>query len=136
MNGLSAMMRFLSAGAAAGAGLGAAEVFGAWKFVARIVDHFIGLDPGRGVGAKAGNLAWKNCDYEQQERFEQQRSQQAAVGKDAVRRFTGEARAGAGEGRTDGGDEFLPARRPLDQQFGRVVKFDDRDVFELESFRH
>jgi hypothetical protein len=53
-----------------------------------------------------------------------------------MRRFTGEARARAGEGRTNGGDKLLPARRPLDQQLGRIVKFDDRDIFELESFGH
>jgi hypothetical protein len=64
MNGLSAMMRFLPTGAAARAGLGAAEVFGARKFVARIVDHFIGLYLRRGVGTKPGDLP-RNYDHDE-----------------------------------------------------------------------
>ncbi len=56
VNGLGAVMRFVTAGAAGGSGLGAAKVFGARQFVAGIIDHFIGLYLGWGVGAKLGNL--------------------------------------------------------------------------------
>ena len=127
-------MGLLTSGAAGGAGLSSAEVFGARQFVAGIVDHFVGLQLGRGVGTKAGNLTRKNRDDEQQKRLNQQRSQHAAVGKNAVRSFTREARSGTSKRRTDGGDELVPTRRPFDQQLGRIVKLDDPDFFELESF--
>lgn len=127
-------MCLLTSGAAGDAGLSSAEVFGARQFVAGVVDHFVGLQLGRGVGTQAGNLPRKNRDDEQQERLKQQRSQHAAVGKNAVRSFAREARSGASERRTDGGDELVPTRRPFDQQLGRIVKLDDPDFFELESF--
>ncbi len=58
----------------------------------------------------------------------------AAVGKNSVGSFSGQARAGAGKGGTDGSGEFLPARRPLDQELGSVVEVSH--FFELESFGH
>jgi hypothetical protein len=67
MNGLGAVMGFLSAGAAGCAGLSAAQILGAGEFVARVVDDFVGLQAGRGVGAEAGDLARNNDDYEKQE---------------------------------------------------------------------
>ena len=48
--------------------------------------------------------------------------------------FAGQARAGASEGRADGGGELLPAWRPLYQELGGVVEVDGR--FELESVGH
>lgn len=71
VNGLGAVMGFLAAGASGLAGLSAAEVFGAWKFVAGIVDHFVGTQFGRGVGPEAIDLAWKDDDDEDQKRFQQ-----------------------------------------------------------------
>jgi hypothetical protein len=134
VNGLRTMMRFQATGASGGARLGAAQVFGARQFITRVVDHFIGTHSGYGVWSEAGNLAGKNDDDEHQESFEQQCTNQASVGKKAVRSFAGEPCAGAGKGRSDGSDELLPRRRPFDQKFGRVVKLDDCDFFELESF--
>jgi len=56
-NGLRAVMGFLSAGATGGAGLSSAQIFGAGKFVGGVVDDFIGLEAGCGVGTKAGDFA-------------------------------------------------------------------------------
>jgi hypothetical protein len=54
-----------------------------------------------------------------------------------VRGFAGEARTGAREGGTDGGDEVLPSRGPFDQELGRVVKITKLGrFFELERIRH
>jgi hypothetical protein len=134
MNGLSAVMRFPAAGAAGGAGLGAAEIFGARQFVAGVVDYFIGLQPGWSVGAKAGNLPRENHDDEQEERFQKERRHHAPVREKTVGSFTGQARTTTSESRTDGSDELVPSRGPLNQQLGRVMKLGERDLFELESF--
>jgi hypothetical protein len=48
--------------------------------------------------------------------------------------FSGQARAGAGEGGTDIGGELLPAGRPLDEELGSLVEVGE--FFELESFGH
>ena len=66
--------------------------------------------------------------------MQQQGRGHAAVGKNSVRSFSSQTRAGTGEGGTDGGGEFLPARRPLDQELGSVVEVSE--FFELESFGH
>ncbi len=51
-----------------------------------------------------------------------------------MRSFPSQAGTRVGKGRTDVGDEFIPTRGPLEQQLRRVMKLDDRDLFELESF--
>jgi hypothetical protein len=106
----------------------------AGEFVARVVDDFVGLEPGCGVGAETVDFAGKNHQDENQECLHQQGDDEAAVGKDAEGGFSGEARAGAGEGGADVGGELLPARRPLDEELGSVVEGDE--FFELESFGH
>jgi hypothetical protein len=128
------MMRFLTSSASRGAGLGAAEVFGAGQFIARVVDDAIGLQPGRSVGAKAVNLLRKNDEDEHAERFQQQRGNHAPVGSDPVWSFPGQSRTRPCKGRTDRGDELVPRRGPLDQELGRVMKLDR--VFELEGIGH
>ncbi len=128
------MTRFLTARAAGYAGLRTAEVFGPRQFIAGVINHFIRLQLRWRVGAELVNLSRKNDDDKQQERLQQPRSQHAPVGKNAVRSFSRQAPAGAGKCRADGGDKLFPPRGPLDQQLRRVVKFYDRDFFELESF--
>jgi hypothetical protein len=59
------MMSFVTAGTAGGAGLGSAQVFGAGQFVGRIVDDFIGLETGWGIGAEALDFAGKNHQDEE-----------------------------------------------------------------------
>jgi hypothetical protein len=131
------MMRFMTTGAAGGSCLGAAEVFGAGQFVAGVIDHFIRLHLGWSVGAKLCNLLRDYDQDEQYERFQQQRSQHTWVRENAMRGFASQARTGAGEGWTDGGEEVLPARGPLDQELGRVVKITKLErVFELECVGH
>jgi len=128
------MVRFLAAGAAGRTCLGAAKVFGAWQFVAGVIDHFIRTHLGWRVGTEPGDL-WRNdYDDEQQKRIQQPRSEHAPVRENTVGSFTGQACAGAGKSRTDGSDELLPGRGPLDQELGRVMKLDR--VFELESIGH
>ena len=63
VNGLGAVMRFLSAGLAVGARLSAAEVFGARQLVAGVIDNFVGA-LGWSVGTELSNLPRKNHDNE------------------------------------------------------------------------
>jgi hypothetical protein len=132
VNRLSTVMRFPATSAAFDASLGAAQIFGAWQFVARVIDHFIGLQPGRSIGTEVSNLLRKNYQDKDKECFQQDRSEHAAVGKNTVRGFASQAPFRAGKGRADGGSKLLPTRRPLDQELGRVVKL-DRFLFELEG---
>jgi hypothetical protein len=70
MNGLGTVVRFLASGAAGGARLGAAKVFGARQFVAGVIDDFVGFQLCRSVGAKLVNLPRENDDDEQQEQLQ------------------------------------------------------------------
>jgi hypothetical protein len=111
-----------------------AEIFGARQFVAGVVDHFVGLQPGSGVGAKAVDLAGKKQGRDQQQKLQEQRRGEAAIGKLSVSGFTGEARPGTGESGSDRSNEFFPARRPLHQELGAFWQLaDGRNCFELES---
>src|SRR5208282_3480833 len=105
VNGLSPVVGFLTSGAACGSGLGAPEILSARKFVARVVNDFVGLQLGRCIGAELVDLPGKDHDHKYQERLQQKRTQHAPVGKNTVWSFPGEARAGAGKGWTDGSDE-------------------------------
>ena len=134
MNGLSTVMGFSSSGAGGCAGLSATQVFGAREFVTGVVDDFVGLDAGRGVGAKAGDLAGKDHQHEDQKGLQQKGSDKTAIREDPEGSFPGEARAGTGQRGTDVGGELLPARGPLDQEPGSVME--RGEFFELESFDH
>ena len=81
-----------------------------------------------------GDFAGEDDDDENQECFQQERCNQAAVRKDSEGSFSGETRRGAGKGGTDGGGELLPAWRPLDQELGSFVE--GGEFFGLESFNH
>jgi hypothetical protein len=107
-------MGFLTACASGAAGLCSTEIFGTRQLVARVIDDFIRANLRCGVGTEAINLARKNCDDEEQERFQQQRSGHAAVGKFSIGSFARQSWSRARERRTNGGDEPLPSRRPLD----------------------
>ncbi len=129
-------MRFLASGAAGRAGLGAAEVFGAGQFVAGVIDHFVGTHFRCSIRTKVVNLVRKNYENEEHEELQRERLQHAPIRHERVGSFSGEPGARTRKSRTDAGDEFLPARSPLHQQRGRVMKLSDRDLFELESFGH
>jgi hypothetical protein len=128
------MMSFLASSAAGGGGLRAAKIFGARQFVARVVDHFVGLQLRRRIGPQLINLTGKHDEDKEQEGLQKQRGEHSAVGENAVGSFAGKAAAGAGKGWADGSNELLPARRPFDQELGRVVMLDDPDLCELERF--
>ncbi len=64
VNGLGAVMRFLTAGVAVGARLSAAEVLGARQFVAGVINNFVGAQLGWSVGTELSNLPRKNHDNE------------------------------------------------------------------------
>jgi hypothetical protein len=137
VNGLGSMMGFMTSGAAGGSGLGAAHIFCTRELVAGIIDHFVGTYLWCGVRTEPGNLARNYYDDEKQEGLENPTGKHAWVRENTVRGFAGQARAGAGDGGTDGGDELLPSRGPLDQELGRVVQITKLDrVFELESVGH
>lgn len=134
MNGLCVVMGFVAAGAGGCARLGTAKVFDAGEFVAGVVDDFIGLQAGRGIGAQAVDFAGNDDDGEDQERFEKAGGDESGIGEKSMGGFAGETRAGAGKGRADGGGELLPAGRPLDQELGGVVE--GGRFFELERVGH
>jgi hypothetical protein len=73
-------------------------------------------------------------DDEQQEEFQQKRTQHSPVGENSSLSLTRQSRARTGKRRTDRGDEVIPSRRPFHQQFRRIIYFDDRYGFDLESF--
>jgi hypothetical protein len=64
------MMGFVAAGAGGCAGLSSAEIFDAGEFIAGVVDDFIRLQMGRGVGTQAVDFAGNDDDSEEQECFE------------------------------------------------------------------
>jgi hypothetical protein len=127
-------MGFLSASATGGARLSSAQIFGAGKFVGGVVDDFIGLEAGCGVGTKAGDFAGNDHQNKNEQCLQQEGRDKAAVWADAERGFAGETCAGASEGGTDVGGKFVPARRPLDEELGSVVA--GGQFYELESFDH
>ena len=63
-------MGFMAASAGGCTGLSSAEVFDAREFVAGVVDDFVGLQMGCGVGAQAVDFAGNDDDGEEQECFE------------------------------------------------------------------
>ena len=130
------MMRFLASGAAGRAGLSAAEIFSARQFVAGIIDHFVGTNFGCGVRTEPVDLVRKNHEDEEHEKLQRERLQHAPIGHERVGSFAGQPNTRARKRRTDAGDKFIPTRGPLDQQLGRIVTLNDRDLFELESFGH
>ncbi len=135
-NRLRAVMGFLASSAARRARLSAAKIFRARKFVAGIINHFVGAHFGCGVGTETVNLVRKNDEDEEHQELQRERLQHAPVGHERVRSFSGKPRTRTRKCRTDAGDEILPARGPLNQKLGGVVKLNDRDLFELESFGH
>src|SRR5579864_5373983 len=82
------------------------------------------------VRAKLLDLyTYHDCGKDQ-ERFEQQAGDHAAIGKDSVRCFTGEPRVGACQSRANRGQKLAPRRGPLDQKL-RWLDYLDR-LFELD----
>jgi len=124
LDGLSAMLSFVSSRRPASSSLRAGQIFGAGKFVAGVVDDVVAGQPGRDVGPQLRQLYGHNDGGEDQESFGQPAGNHAAVRKHAVGRFTGQAGLGARQGGADRRDELAPGRGPLDEQLGHVVEFD------------
>jgi len=61
------MMRFLASRASGDTRLRATKIFGAGQFIAGIIDHFIGFQLRRRVGAQLVNLPRKHDEDEEQE---------------------------------------------------------------------
>jgi hypothetical protein len=80
-----------------------------------------------------GDFPREDNDDENQKCFQQERSDQATVGKDSEGSFSGETRSGAGESGTDGTGELLPSRGPLDEEVGSAGKLANGARFEFES---
>ena len=95
VNGLGAVMRFLAAGVAGRARLGAAEVLGARQFIAGVIEHLIGTHLRRGVGTEAVNLPRKNYQDEQYEQLHEERHDHAPIRHESVRSLTGQPRTRA-----------------------------------------
>jgi hypothetical protein len=129
-------MSFLTSRGRGFSGLRSAEIFGARKFVAGIIDDFIRTQLGRRIGAKAIDLPGEVDHREYEKQLQDQRSYEVTVTDTAQRSLTGKAWPGAGKCRTDGREKLAPARRPLDQKPGCVIKLDNCDLIELEIFSH
>ena len=65
------MVGLLTTGVASRAGLSAAQIFGARQFVAGVIDHFVGLKAGWGIGAEVGDFAGDNQQNQGQKCLEQ-----------------------------------------------------------------
>jgi hypothetical protein len=128
-------MSLAAASTAGGASLRAAHILSARQFVAGIVDDFVGNEFRRGVGTHVGNLPRKNHHNENQKCFQQQRGRHVPMRGNTVRRFASQSGPRAGKRGADGTNELFPARRPLDEEFRRIVDVDkDIGPFELERF--
>src|SRR5271157_3368353 len=84
------------------------------------------------MGAQLRELYRYNDGGKNQECLKQPARDHAAIRKQPIRSFAGKTGFRTRQSRADGRDKFPPRRGPLDEQLGRVVKFDGR--FELEYF--
>src|SRR5260370_38903756 len=132
-------MCLLSTSASGAAGFRATEVCGPRQLVARVIEHVVGRQLGRGTRAHARQPCRQKNGGKQQKRFHDPGGQHASVGKNPVRSFTGQARWRSGEGGSDGSNELLPGRGPLHQKLRSAMKADylqfDR-VVELKRVSH
>jgi hypothetical protein len=62
---LSAVLSLAASGAAGGAGLRPAKILGARQLVGGIVDHFVGLQSWRSIGAQAADFTRQNDQDEE-----------------------------------------------------------------------
>lgn len=86
------------------------------QLVSRVIDHVpFWFRRGR-EWLQAGDVFGKNDDCNQQQTFERPTDKHAAIREDANGRFSGESFGRACESRTKSGLEFLPGRRPFDEQ--------------------
>ena len=72
-DGLGAVVRFIAAGPPGGSGLSAAEIFGARKFVAAVVDHVMAGESGRDEGLQLGDLHLHGDRGKDQKRLQRHR---------------------------------------------------------------
>jgi hypothetical protein len=115
LDGLGAMVSFVSAGLATRSGLRATEIFGAGKFIAGVVDDVVAGQPGRDVRAQLVELHRHNDRGKDQESLDQPTRDHAAIRKHAVRNLASKASSRARQSRADRRGELMPRRRPLDQ---------------------
>jgi hypothetical protein len=120
---------------ASSASLRTAHILSARQFIAGVVDYLVGNKFRRGIGTHVGNLPRKNHHNENQKCFQQQRGRHVPMRGNTVRRFASQSGPRAGKRGADGSNELFPARRPLHEEFRRIVDV-DKDVgpFELERF--
>ena len=84
---------------------------------------------------KTRDMFGKHDDSDEEKAFENPTDEHSAVGKDADWSFSGESFGRAGESGTKCGFEFLPRRRPLDEQM-RWFRPDDGSFGNGLDFGH
>jgi hypothetical protein len=129
------MMGFTAAGPAAGSRLRAAEIFGARQFGATVVDDVVTGKSGGYEGPQLRDLHLHKDRGQDEKRLHYIGGDHNAQGDQSEWSFAGEAPFGPHERGANRGEELVPGRRPVDQQFRRVVTFDD-GLFEFEGFNH
>ena len=117
---LRAMGGLLAAGASGFAGPRPAAILSLRQLVPGIIDDVPLRARWRRRDFEADEALGKHDDRDQQQALEQPREEDAAIGENADGRFSGEGFGSAGEGGAQGGFEFVPRRRPFDEQAPRI----------------
>lgn len=130
-DGLRAVVRLLTSGASRFARLRAAAILRLRQLVAGIIDDIPLRARWWRRDFEADEALGEHDDGDQQQALEQPADDNAAIGKDADGRFSGEGFRRARESGTQGGFEFIPWRRPFDQQARRIGPLLLGDGFDL-----
>src|SRR5580658_5548754 len=110
-------MSLLSAGAAGTAGLRSASVFGSWQFFTREINDVV-LGHGRWfIRPQLVNCLRQHDREGKQRGFNNPGCEHPTIGNESGFSFSRQRLGRAFQSRPDGGEEFLPRRRPLDQKF-------------------
>jgi hypothetical protein len=128
------MIRFVASRAASCSGLGAAEILGARQFVAAVIDNIVLRKSRHYERSHLRDLHLDRDRRENQKGFQHIGRHHDSQREESEGSLSSQTPLRARHGGPDGAHKLAPARRPLHQQLGCVVKFDS--LFELESFTH
>lgn len=125
-DGLRAVMGLAAAGASRLAGLRAAAVLRLRQLVAGVIDDiFLGMS-WRQREIKTHKVLGNYDERNQQQALDQPAGENASVGEDSNRGFSGQGLWRASERGTPSGLELFPWRRPFHQQARRLGPLSDR----------
>lgn len=115
-DGLGVMASFHAAGAAGFAGLRSATIGGLREFGAGIIDDIPLRARRQRSRVELCDLVGNENGNDEQQAFGEPCEENSAIGENADRRFSGEGFGRTHERRAEGSFEFLPRRRPFDEQ--------------------